>query len=183
MLGGLPDLNFSTGNEDRLDLNGWLFIDCDSDKDLDININACRPISQGGMIVANRGSGKIDIRIKGFIDGEHISLINLSGNIVIEKDVKKLNTSLIASKGQIKLECDSNINIDDKLTIYGNMVMNNISKKLIENNTQRALFLDYNESLAAIPNQSNPDLEEDKLLRTEFPLLMFDLKENYKMLD
>ncbi len=183
MLGGLPDLNFSTGNEDRLDLNGWLFIDCDSDKDLDININTCRPISQGGIIVANKGTGKIDIRIKGFIYGEHITLINLSGNIVIEKDVKMLNASLISSKGHIKLECDSNISNNSKITIRGNMVMNNISKNYIDHYTKRPLYLEYNESLAAIPEQDNPNLEEEKLMRTEFPLLMFDLKENYKMLD
>ena len=182
-LGGLPEMDYSTGQEDRLDLNGWLFIDCNSNKDTEIKIPTCRPISQGGIIVANQGAGKIDIRIKGFISGKHITLINLSGDIVIEKDVKELHASLISAKGQIKLEGDTNINNNKKLNVFGNIVMNNIPKNFIDNNTKRPLYLEYNESLAAIPQQSNPNLDEEKLKRTEYPLLMFDLKEDYKMLD
>ena len=183
MIGGLIDLDCSVNDEDRLDLNGWLYVDCDSSDDLDINIEKCRPISQGGIIVNNRGIGKANIRIKGFVYGDHVTFVTLKGDIIIEKNVKKLNASLIAPQGIVKLECDSNVNNNERLNITGNIVMKNITKDMIENNMKRPLFLDYYDSLAAIPYQKNQNLDEEKLMRTEYPLLMFDLKDDYKMLD
>ena len=174
-------------SEARLDLNGWLYIACDTDKSFEIELEKCNNISQGGLIVDNKGIGKIDVKIKGNIHGQHLTILNLSGDIIIESGVKKVEASLVSLKGQLKINGDSNINNNQKLEIIGNVVMKSLPKEKskLEENFRRKVIIKYNEDLAAIPYQEDSSVggNEEKLKRTEFPLLMFDLKEDYHKLD
>ena len=164
-----------SGNKKDLGLNGWLYVDCDNGSEivLDKNINV---LYNSGIIVANG-----DICIKGDIEcsaGAHFTLLSLNKNIIIENNVKRVDASLIAGGGQVKLIGKPNDN--DELTVNGNIVMNTIEKGDIKNsNLKRGLNLNYKNDLSAIPYK-NDNTEED---RSELPLLMFDLDENAEMLD
>lgn len=169
--------------KDILDPNGWIYIECNSGGDTTIELDGYKVSSQGGIIVGNSGGGKGNIRIKGNITGEHMTIAALDGNITIENAVEKLDASLIAGKGQVKLECSGNIKNSVNLQVKGNIVMKELTQDNITNNFKRVLQLNYLESLAAKPYCDNPSLSGDELERTEFPMLMFDLKEDILMLD
>jgi hypothetical protein len=164
----------TNNNKSELDLNGWLYIECDKGTEivLDKKLNV---VSHGGIIVANG-----DITIKGDIEcssGAHFTLLSLDKNIVIESGVKRVDASLIAGGGQVKLlgKADS-----DELTVNGNIVMNTLEKGEIKDGyLKRGLNLNYKNVLSAIPFMED-DTEED---RSELPLLMFDLSDNAEMLD
>lgn len=162
-------------NKNELDLNGWLYIDCDncSEISLDYKINV---VSNGGIIVSNG-----DINIRGDIEcspGAHLTLLSLNKNIVIEGGVKQIEASLIAGGGQIKLI--GRPDNTEELTVNGNIVMNTIeSGPIKEGNLKRGLNLNYKNVLSAIPYKED-NSEED---RSELPLLMFDLVEDPEMLN
>jgi hypothetical protein len=162
-------------NKKELDLNGWLYIDCDncSEISLDYKINV---VSNGGIIVSNG-----DINIRGDIEcssGAHLTLLSLNKNIVIEGGVKQIDASLIAGGGQIKLM--GKPDNTEELTVNGNIVMNTIENGPIkEGNLKRGLNLNYKNVLSAIPYKED-NSEED---RSELPLLMFDLVEDPEMLN
>ena len=157
-----------------LDLNGWVYFDCGNN---DLVLNDLKVITQGGIIA------KGNITIKGNIksdSGAHLNIIALNGNITIERGVENIDASLIAEK-TIKLEGDEK---DKKLYINGNIVMGSILSKNGKNvdtdKMKRGFFLKYNTDLSAIPFSNKYNVEEEK---TEIPLLMFNIKENIKMLD
>ena len=162
-------------NKKELDLNGWLYIECDNGSEitLDDKINV---VSNGGIIVSNG-----DINIKGDIEcspDAHLTLLSLNNNIVIEGGVKQIDASLIAGGGQIKLigKPDNT----EELTVNGNIIMNTIENGAIKDgNLKRGLKLNYKNILSAIPYKED-NTEED---RSELPLLMFDLDEEPEMLN
>ena len=165
----------ANGNKKDLDLNGWLYVDCDNGSEvvLDSKINV---VSNGGIIVANG-----DICIKADIESSsdaYLTLLSLNNNIVIESGVKRVDASLNAGGGQLKLigKPDNT----DELTINGNIVMNTVEKGNIKDGyLKRGLKLNYKNVLSAIPYKDD-NTEED---RSELPLLMFDLDDNAEMLD
>lgn len=169
-------------NDNKLDINGWLYINNEAGFDeIPINFDSLKNISNGGIILS---SGKLCL--KSNIETEpnnssHFSLIALNGDIVIEEKVTTVKGSLIAPNGQVRLIGNAS---SQKLTIDGNIVMNKISKGDVKGdsvNIKRGLTLNYNRNLAAIPyNDKVNGFGEE---RTERHLLMFDLKENVKMLD
>ena len=152
-----------------------MYVDCDNGSEvvLDSKINV---VSNGGIIVTNG-----DICIKGDIEaspGAYFTLFSLNNNIVIESGVKRVDASLNAGGGQVKLigKPDNT----DELTVNGNIVMNTIEKGNIKDSyLKRGLKLNYNNVLSAIPYKED-DAEVD---RSELPLLMFDLDDNAEMLD
>ena len=162
-------------NKKELDLNGWLYIECDNGSEINID-NKINVVSNGGIIVSNG-----DINIKGDIEcspGAHLTLLSLNNNIVIEDGVKQIDASLIAGGGQVKLigKPDNT----EELTVNGNIVMNTIEKGQIkDSNLKRGLKLNYKNILSAIPYKE--DNSEDD--RTELPLLMFNLDDNVEMLN
>ena len=166
--------------DNKLDINGWLYINNEAGFDeIPIDLNNLANTSNGGIILS---SGKLCLKSNLKTDnGSHFSLIALNGDIVIEENVTTVKGSLIAPNGQVKLIGNAN---SQKLTIDGNIVMNKISKGDVKGsdvNIKRGLTLNYNRDLAAIPyNDKVNGFGEE---RTETNLLMFDLKENVKMLD
>ncbi len=166
--------------DNKLDLNGWLYINNEAGFDeIPLDFTSLKNDSNGGIILS---SGKICL--KSNIEnenGSHFSLIALNGDIVLEEKVTTVGSSLIAPKGQVRLIGGAN---SQKLSIDGNIVMNKIAKGDVKGsdvNIKRGLTLNYNRSLAAVPyNDKISGFDE---LRTEHPLLMFDLKETVKMLD
>lgn len=162
-------------NKNELDLNGWLYIECDTGSEIILD-NKINVVSNGGIIVSNG-----DLNIKGDIEcspGAHLTLLSLNNNIIIEDGVKNIDASLIAGGGQIKLfgKPDNT----EELTVNGNIVMNTIEKGQIKDgNLKRGLKLNYKNILSAIPYKE--DNSEDD--RTELPLLMFNLDENVEMLN
>lgn len=169
-------------NDNKLDINGWLYINNEAGFDeIPINFDSLKNISNGGIILS---SGKLCL--KSNIETEpnnssHFSLIALNGDIVIEEKVTTVKGSLIAPNGQIRLIGGAS---SQKLTIDGNIVMSKICKGDVKGDNvgiKRGLTLNYNRNLAAIPyNDKVNGFGEE---RTESNLLMFDLKENVKMLD
>ena len=160
-----------------LTLNSWVYI---NNKDaFEVNIGGFNVLGHGGIVVSNG-----NVVIKGDIksnSGAHLTIVALNGDITIERGVDTVDASLIAGGGQVKLEGDEK---DRKLTVKGNIVMKNIpsnNNKVDYSKMKRGLFLNYNSDLSAIPWFPNKyNVDESK---TELPLLMYDLKENVKMLD
>ena len=100
---------------------------------------------------------------------------------MLEENVTKVDSSLIAPKGQVRLIGGAS---SQKLIINGNIVMSKIAKGDVKGsdvNIKRGLTLNYNRNLAAIPYNDKVNGFDES--RTENPLLMFDLKETVKMLD
>lgn len=150
----------------EMNLNGWVYVK--SDSTLEININKCKVISQGGIIVDGG-----DICIKGNIeaeDGAHLTLVALSGKISVEAGVTNIDASLIAGDGQVKF---LGKHIDGDIKINGNVVMRKIN--CLEN-LAAGCKLNYKDELSAMPG-----LEADD--RSELPTLMFCLRDNPKMFD
>ena len=160
-----------------LDLNSWVYIDNKDGKE--IKLKDFNVVNHGGIILSE-GDIVINGNIKSVNDA-HFTIIALNGNIIVERSVENIDASLISANGQLKLEGDEK---DHKLTIKGNIVMKSISSnnnKIDYSKMKRGLFLNYNADLSAIPYFRNKyNVEESK---TELPLLMFDLKDNTKMLD
>ncbi len=164
--------------DNNLDLNGFVYLDLDSDDDsFELDLDKIKVIRNGGIILS-----KGNIRIKGDINSEdkiHLTLLALTGNIIIERGVQNINASLIAGGGQVKLEGDAK---DSELTVNGNIVMKKINRGNIKNDSsigmKRGLNLNYNNKLSAIPFNATQDSE-----RTEESLLMFSLKDDLIMLD
>ena len=162
----------------KLDINGWIYVDCGDGTE--VNLSELNVISQGGIILSNG-----NFVIKGDIkceSGAHLSLIALKGYITIERSVKRVDASLVAGDGYVKLIGEPN---DDKLNIKGNIIMKYIpsdsaTNKIDYSKMKRGLYLEYNTDLAAIPFANKYNVEESK---SELPLLMYDLKEKINMLD
>ena len=161
----------------NLDLNSWVYIENEIGKE--ISLDNYTVLSQGGIIVSNG-----NIVLKGNLNckpGAHLTVVALKGDITIEGSVENLDASLIAGGGQVKLEGSEK---NQKLKIKGNIVMKTISSsnnKIDCSKMRRGLFLTYNPDLSAIPWFPNKYTVEES--KTELPLLMYDLKENIKMLD
>ena len=166
--------------KEKLDLNGWLYIEGDGET---VELDKYTSASQGGFIIAGKDGGKANVRLKGNIEGEHLSIVALDGDIVVDNAVTHLDASLIAANGQVKLDCGSSITNNQQLTVKGNIVMKNLTKESIDSSFKRCLGLEYYEPLAALPNNNKSGISQDELEKTEFPLLMFDLKEDIVMLD
>ena len=160
-----------------LDLNSWVYIDNKNGKE--VKLNTLNIINHGGIILSEG-----DIVISGNIkssNNAHFTLIALKGNIIVERSVETIDASLIVGGGQLKLEGDEK---DHKLMIKGNIAMKNIASnnnKVDYSKMKRGLFLKYNTDLSAIPCFPNKYIVEES--KSELPLLMYDLKENTKMLD
>lgn len=160
-----------------LDLNSWVYIDNQNGKE--VKLNTLNIINHGGIILSE-GDIVINGNIKSSNDA-HFTIIALKGDIIVERSVETIDASLIVGGGQLKLEGDEK---DHKLMIKGNIVMRNIANsnnKIDYSKMKRGLFLKYNTDLSAIPSFGNKYTVEES--KTELPLLMFDLKENTKMLD
>ncbi len=166
--------------KEKLDLNGWLYIEGDGET---VELDKYTSASQGGFIIAGKDGGKANVRLKGNIEGEHLSIVALDGDIIVDNAVTHLDASLIAANGQVKLDCGSSITNNQQLTVKGNIVMKNLTKESIDSSFKRCLGLEYYEPLAALPNNNKSGISQDELEKTEFPLLMFDLKEDIVMLD
>lgn len=175
------DINkFFTNNRfldnNKLDLNGFVYLD--NKEGVELEINKCEIMSQSGIILSNG-----NIRIKGDIISNtatdaHLSLLALNGSIIIERGVNKIDASLIAGGGQIKLEGDAK---DAELTINGNIIMKKIPRGDVtkdEIGLKRGLYLNYKNELSAIPFYDRPNDD-----RSEVPLLMFGIKDDLRMLD
>ena len=160
-----------------LDLNSWVYIDNENGNE--ITLDNYTVLSQGGIIISNG-----NIVLKGNLTcnpGAHLTIVAFKGDITIERSVDTIDASLIAGGGQVKLEGNEK---DQKLKIKGNIVMKSISSsnnKVDFSKMRRGLFLNYNTDLSAIPWFPNKYTVEET--KTELPLLMYDLKENIKMLD
>ena len=160
-----------------LDLNSWVYIN--NENGFEVSLSGFNVISQGGIIVPQG-----NIVIKGDIKcnpGAHLTIIALNGEITIERGVNTVDASLIAGGGQVKLEGTEK---DRILTVKGNMVMKSIpssNNQVDYSKMKRGLILSYNTDLSAIPYFKNKYSIEDS--KTELPLLMYDLKENIKMLE
>ncbi len=168
--------------KERLDLNGWIYVEVEKDGE-SVIIDKYTSASQGGFIIGGKDGAKANARIKGNIDGEHISIIVLDGDIIIENAVTHLDASLIAANGQVKLECGSTISNNQQLDVMGNIVMKSLTTDMIDNSFKRCLALQYYPSLSALPNNEKSGLSQDELMKTEYPLLMYDLKEDIVMID
>ena len=166
----------------KLDLNGWLYVNVTKSNE-SVILDKYSTCSQGGFVIGSQDGGKANVRIKGNISGEHISIIVLDGDIVIENGVTHLDASLIAPNGQIKLECGSDILSNQNLEVNGNIVIKELTESNIKTTFKRCLMLNYYEALAAIHGKDTPGLSQEEVQKTEFPLLMFDLKEDIVMLD
>lgn len=168
-----------------LDLNGWLYVDTDEldeEFELPLKFGNKKLLSQGGIILS-KGKITIDENIQND-QNNHLTLITLGkGNITIRNNVTEVNASLISKKGHVYLEDENSRKIT--LDVYGNIIMHDVGvnnkKQIIENaGLRRGLRLNFRPELSAIPdfNQKN---EIDKS-RSEYKLLMFNIKDNLKSL-
>lgn len=156
------------GND--LNLNGWVYVKGGAGE---VNIEKYDVVSHGGIIVDGA-----DICIKDNIsckNSAHLTILSLTGNIIIEDNVTKIEASLVAGGGQVKLNGRANLG---QLEVKGNVVMKKIPRgnDSINSKMARGLKLCYKDCLSALPDKEDDD-------RSELPLLMFDLKENPKMYD
>lgn len=152
----------------ELNLNGWVYVK--SDSTLEININKCKVISNGGIIVDGG-----DICVKGDVQsvgGAHLTLVALSGKINIEAGVTNIDASLYAGGGQVRLLGKAT---DGDLKINGNVVMKKINSL---EHLAAGCWINYKDELSALPDKV--DADED---RSEKPMLMFSFKDNPKMFD
>ncbi len=155
-------------DNNELNLNGWVYVK--SDSTLEININKCNVISNGGIIVDGG-----DICVKGDVKAvgdAHLTLVALSGKINIEAGVTHIDASLIAGGGQVRLLGKAT---DGDIKINGNVVMKKINSL---EHLAAGCWINYKDELSALPDKAKP--AED---RTEKPLLMFSFKDNPKMFD
>ena len=159
--------------KDKLDFNGWIYIDNYSNSDFILDLNGKNLVSHGGIILSN-GNFRIksDIKSESIDDKKSLTIITLGENadIIIEKNVQQIDGSLISKAGQVKLEGSGN---DSELYINGNIVM----KKIRSGNDgisamRRGLNINYNINLSAIPYTNS---EEEK------NVLMINLKDNPKI--
>ena len=157
----------SSGKE-KFDPNGWIYVDSENGS---VELKGYDSISQGGFVVSG------GVTIKGDLKGEHLTIIALNGDISIQGSVTTINASLIAPNGELKLE------EGNELTLTGNIVMKHLSKSNIANGFRRKFICKYNENLSALPFKEDKNLKESDLKRTEFPMLMFDLKDRIVMID
>ena len=105
------------------------------------------------------------------------------GNITIRNNVTEVNASLISKKGHVYLEDENSRKIT--LDVYGNIIMHDVGvnskKQIIENaGLRRGLRLNFRPELSAIPDFDQKN-EIDKS-RSEYKLLMFNIKDNLKSL-
>lgn len=176
--------------KEGLDFNGWLYIDSndlDDDFELPLKFGNSKILSQGGIILS-KGNIIIEENIHNN-PSNHLTLLTLGnesskGNIIIRSNVTEVNASLISKNGHIYLEDDYN-NKKINLDVYGNIVMHDTgvnSKKNIKEKAglRRGLRLNYRPELSAIPNFDSKNGIDKK--RSEFGLLMFNIKDNPKML-
>ena len=175
--------------DEGLDLNGWLYIDSDElneDFELPLKFGNKKILSQGGIILSK---GKICIDENILNDPtNHLTLLTLGnddtkGDITIKSNVTEVNASLISKNGHVYLEDDNNRKIS--LDIYGNIIMRNIGfnskKSIIEKaGLRRGLRLNYRPELSAIPDFNRKN--EIEKSRSEYKLLMFNIKDNPKSL-
>ena len=164
-----------------LDFNGWIYIEADEGVALDelpINFEGYTLKSHGGIILKSKGN----IQIKGNIKSENpddrkvltIMTLGNDSDIIIAENVTELNVSLISKNGQVKLLGNPNVNDDNELKIYGNIIMKRIySNDLQLESMKRGLSIVYNTNLSAPPFNT----DEGKSDR-EKNLLMFNIKQN-----
>ena len=160
--------------DDKIDLNGWLFINNESENDFVLNLDNKKLISNGGIILS-KGNFRIKSDIKSYIiddEKKYLTIITLgdNSNIVIDRSVEQLNASLVSKDGQVRLE---GLGSDKFLEINGNVVMKKICKGeegLIA--MRRGVKLNYNNNLSAFPFKST---EEEK------STLMYYLADNPKV--
>ena len=152
-----------------------MYLDNAEGIDFKLDFNKYKTITNGGIILSDG-----NISIKGNIESSNSSLftiIALNGDINIESSATRIDASLISKTGQVKLEGDGNSN---SLAIKGNMVMKKINSGNDGLNAmKRGMNLDYNPSLSAQPYNKDAT---DKI-RSEYPLLMIDLKNDVEMID
>lgn len=157
--------------KDKIDFNGWLYINNESNNEFVLNLNNKKLISNGGIILSE-GNLRIKSDIKSdTINGEkfYITIITLGENsdIIIERSVEELNASLVSKYGQVKLE---GMGSDKYLEINGNIVMKKIHKGdegLLA--MKRGVKINYNNNLSAFPFKTT---EEEK------KTLMYSLNED-----
>ena len=159
--------------ENNLDFDGWMYLDNAEGIDFKLDFNKYKTITNGGIILSDG-----NISIKGNIESSNSSLftiIALNGDINIESSATRIDASLISKTGQVIIEGDGNTN---ELNITGNIVMKKIPSGDLKG-MKRGMNLNYNTSLSAQPY--NKDANEK--IRSEYPLLMIDLKNDVEMID
>ena len=160
--------------KDKIDFNGWLFINNESNNEFVLNLNNKKLVSNGGIILSEG-----NLRIKSDIKSEtnngeknYLTIITLGENsdIIIDRTVEVLDASLVSKKGQVKLE---GLGSDKFLEINGNIVMKKIYKG------EEGLFamrrgakINYNNNLSAFPFKAS---EEEK------NTLMYSLNDDPKV--
>lgn len=176
----------------RLDLNGWLYIDSDdmgSGFELPLKLNGIKLESHGGIIVSK---GKVIIKedihsVKDDTQSDKekflLTIVALDGDIVVKSDVKHLQCSLVSAKRQVKFEKSDKQVPDNVVEVNGNIVMQNLgdgTKKAHKDvGINRYVKLNYFNALSALPKITEETLvDKDKIDRTESSLLMFNLKDN-----
>ena len=173
--------------DNKLNLNGWLYINSDEMSDsfiFTLNLTNIKFVSHGGIILSKGrirlmsdilSDSETNISFEDMVDRKYLTIMTLGneGDIEIYRGVKRLDASLISKKGQIKLEGDASNNDSDRLYVIGNMVMKKIARgEEGLNSMRRGLFLNYNTNLSAIPYKTTPE---------EQSVLMFHIKEHPKL--
>ena len=155
----------------ELNLNGWLFINNETDTDLTLNLKDITIVSHGGIILTN-GNLYIKSDLKSS-NNSFLTLVTLGDNkdIKIDEKVNNLCASLVSKGGQVVLKGRGNI---PPLNVYGNIVMKKIhqGEKGLEG-MMRGVKLFYNTNLSAKPFKNSNE---------ENNLLMINLNDNPKIL-
>lgn len=144
----------------KLNLNGWIYVK--SKGPISISEKSLTITSHGGIVLEN---GDIQIKAPITTDGGYIlQLVALNGNIDVEAS-GDLNVALTAAsnsgsdKGQVKLIGKPT---SSRVKILGNVAVKHI--KSVKDHMARGLKIEYNPSLAALPNNMNEDNNEEDLL-------------------
>ena len=169
-------------NKLSMDFNGWIYVDNQVGIDkLTLKFPNSKVVSHGGIILSQ---GDIFIDSDIISQGKHhLTIIAENGNIIISESVNEINASLVAGGGQVKLD-GNGLTTDKPVKVVGNIVMKSIeidsSKKKCKG-LDRGMTLEYNTDLSVLPfTKKNNITNVDS---SEYPMLMFDLKENPTLID
>lgn len=145
----------------KLNLNGWVYVK--SDSPITISEKSITLTSHGGIIL-ERGNILVKAPVTPLGGDYLLQLVALDGNIDIEAS-GDLSLALTASSksssdnGQVKLIGKATSN---RVKIIGNVAVKHI--KSVKDHMARGLRIDYNPSLAALPDNMSEENNEENLL-------------------